>query len=246
MSRLKKGVWLWRDIPSEYCSPNSERSEIGYRHVLVDWLNRALSRTAADREAAERIGALIKGMNNSNAWWSKTKKAWIPRIRSTRPDGITEALKSFRQHAPWYRFRIDLLPGGDGFKWQLLVNCEEAPSGNGNNLYARWEDGVRNPELEAVEAVIHVALDGQLGTISRCEVASCRKWFLSKDDLRVRCCRDHDVDDLRKRTPERKAQVNAAAKRARERERDGDEKYWKRRKSEDHLDRPSSHRAEKP
>jgi hypothetical protein len=243
MARLKKGYLVFRDIPPEHSSPKSERRKVGYRHVLVDWMNRALLGTAADREAAERLGALIKGMNDCNtSRWSDSKKAWIPKRRNNNPDGFTVGLKSLSQQAPWYKFTIDLSPWLDGIKWFLVINCEEAPSGDGHDLRARWEDGVRNPELEAVEAVVHIALDGHLGTIRRCEVGSCRKWFLTKDDTRVRCCPDHDVDDLRKGTLERKKQVNAAAKKARDRDKAEDEQHWNRQKVKDKLDRTHPHR----
>ena len=119
----------------------------------------------------------------------------------------------------------------------------EAPSGKGREL-PLWGDGHRNPELEAVEAVIHIALDGQLGTIKRCY--ECAQWFLTKNDFRVCWCPEHDVDELRKGTAKRIEQVKAAAKRARDRERDEEEKYWQEeRKRQDERHRPSAHRAEK-
>jgi hypothetical protein len=64
--------------------------------------------------------------------------------------------------------------------------------------------------------------------MKRCEVRSCGKWLLTKDDPRVLCCTDHDFDDLRKGTPKRKQQVNAAAKRARKRAKIEEAEYFKR------------------
>ena len=242
MARLKKGIWVFNDASGEYDSPGVDGRTINYREVLLDWLNRALSGTPADRDAAGRIGALINKMNHNTAEYLETVNSW--QSEGGLELGVFPVCKTFRAIAASYELELDLCPRHGSKKWHLAFRCVNAPSGEelepSSGIHESWPNVPKhfNPECEAVDAVVFIALEGRLGTIRRCEVGSCRKWFLSKDDLRVRCCRDHDVDDLRKRTPERKAQVNAAAKRARERERDGDEKYWKRRKSEDHLDRP--------
>jgi hypothetical protein len=84
-----------------------------------------------------------------------------------------------------------------------------------------------NPECQAVNAVVFIALEGRLGTMRRCEIECCERWFLTKDDPRVRCCPDCDVDDLRTGTAKRKKQLSVAAKRARDRAKAADEEYWK-------------------
>jgi hypothetical protein len=197
---------------------------VGYRHGLVLWLNRALSKTLADREAADRVGTLINGLNISNAKWLDSDNVWIRKSRKAT------GFKSLKELARYYKFEIDLHPSGDGARWGLDLNCVDAPSGDGSELRARFDDliaqdGICNPEMLAVEAVIHSALEGRLGTIRRCEVGSCGKWFLTKkDDARRRCCPEHDVDDLRSGTPERKEQNRKAAKSARKSAKDEDER----------------------
>lgn len=219
MGRLQTGVLLFRDVPYERhakkFAPGPEGipsdwvgKNIGYRHGLVLWLNRALSRTSADRKAAGRVGELIKGLNNGGAY------------------------KSFRELARCYRFEVDLFAAGA--KWELSVICAAAPSGNGHKLKARFDDlwaqdGICNPELLAVEAVIHTAVEGYLGTIKQCDVNSCERWFLATYDARRRFCSDHDSDDARSGTERRKKQLADAQKRARENAKTEEEKYWKER-----------------
>jgi len=79
MARLKKGVLVLG---------HSRERNTRYRYLLVAWLNRALSGTAADREAAGRIGALIKSMNGSSF---DAQRAGISAWSSKTPDSITEA-----------------------------------------------------------------------------------------------------------------------------------------------------------
>jgi len=101
---------------------------------------------------------------------------------------------------------------------------------------------LKGGELLAVEAVIHSALEGRLGTIKQCQVGSCNKWFISRDDSRRRCCPDHNADDLRKGTPKRRKQIVAAAKGARERAKSADEKH-KARSAKAGRSIPGRHRA---
>ncbi len=224
MGRLKKGVLVFRRIPPE----GSEGQEIGYRHLLVDWLNRARLGTAADREAAERVGAFVNSLNDSNKYkWSGQR--WLPKSRKANPDDTPRDWKSLKEHAPYYKFTIDLAPWLDGVKWELVVKClvpsdgdqEQMLVGPGEapELRVRWEgeeeDVACNPERLSAEAVIQIALDGRLGTIKRCEVPNCCQWFLTKDDPRARYCPQHDADDFRKDTPKRREQLIAAAKKAR-------------------------------
>jgi len=208
-------------------------------------LNRARALTSADREAAERVGTLITGLNGSNSRWSEFKKAWIP--RSANADTKFPDFKSLKESTPYYGFEVDLFPYGDGVKWRLIVNCSSAPSGEGKGLCARFDDlenqdSICSPELLAVEAVIHSALEGRLGTIKQCQVGSCNKWFISRDDSRRRCCPDHNADDLRKGTPKRRKQIVAAAKGARERAKSADEKH-KARSAKAGRSIPGRHRA---
>lgn len=232
MGRLNRGVLLFRNLPYEWhakkFAPGLEGipsdwvgKSIGYRHGLVLWVNRALSRTSSDRKAAGRVGELIKGLNNGGAY------------------------KSLRELARYYRFEVDLFPMGA--KWQLNVICAAAPSGNGHKLKARFndlwaQDGICNPELLAVEAVIHTALEGYLGTIKQCDVNSCGRWFLTTNDPRRRFCPDHDSDDARSGTERRKKQLAAAQKRARKNVKTEEEKYWTQQHGDKSI-RPGRRRA---
>jgi len=240
MGRLRRHFQLFRDVPPVWHGKKigdgieglpSEwvGQKVGYRHGIVLWLNRALSRTPADRKAAERVGALINTLNYDTATRLASDNV-IPDAVNANPGKTSPLYKSLKEIAPHYKFGIDLYPW-DGAKWELSFNCVKVPSGNGDKLRARFDDliaqdGICNPESLAVEAVIHTALEGLLGTIRRCKVAGCGKWFLTKDDPRVRCCSDHNVDDLRKGTVERKKQVSEAAKRARKRAKTEDEEHW--------------------
>jgi hypothetical protein len=229
---------MFRDIPHEYddWSPKSDDGNaIGYRHVLVDWLNLASSGSVRAREMAERVGAFIRDLNDSRARFSEREKRWIPR----KPGAIFDGFKSLKEHAPYYKFETNLYPAPDGVKWELVINCVETPSGpRGGN--GAWEGG--SAERDAVDAIIHIAIDGQLGTIRRC--AACDRWFLTKDDPRIYLCPDHDVEDFRRGSAERILQARTAAQAARDRERNEDRKYWERRLSKASF-RPGPHRAEK-
>jgi hypothetical protein len=240
MGRLKRNVLIFRHIPPEWrgqkfahklegIPPEWSGQRVGYRHGLVLWLNRTLSRKRADREAGGRVGHLIKCLNESSCRWSTVHKQWIR--KSANADDTIPLIRSLKEIAPCYKFGINLFPSGDGRKWELHVSCVMAPSGDllGSGLETlfndlNWVDALGNPELLAVEAVIHTALDGLLGTIKQCEVHECSKWFLARNDDRTRCCPDHGADDLRKGTPKRRKQLAAAAKRVREREKTRDEK----------------------
>jgi hypothetical protein len=240
MGRLKKGISIFRDVPHELdpdprARKNPDGSPIGYRHIVVDWLNRALSGTTADRDAAERIGALVQRMNQSAA---RSVDFDRNRISLFGVDGASEHAPNPRielldEIAASYSYRLEpnLIPPmmGDGNKWQLLIHCTGTPSGElgSQKLGTRieGEDACCNPECLVVEMIIMIAIDGQLGTIRRCEV--CSRWFLTKADPRVRCCPDHDVDNLRKGTPVRNKQLAAAAKTRRKNEKEDDQKSWK-------------------
>jgi hypothetical protein len=227
MARLKKGVLLNRLAAPEHPSRKSEINEVGYRHCLVDWLNRAFSGTAADREAAERVGALIKDFNdiNHSVRWVPSMGDWIPKKRGRNTNGVWKTLK---ERAPWYKFQFDIHPSPYGAKWELVILGVEAPSGQGDSLHAKWEDEQFvftdwNPELMAAEAVIHLALDGQLGTIRQCEIPRCSQWFLTKNDSRVRRCQECGVQDRRKDTPRRQKQLARAQSEFRRQEKLADE-----------------------
>ncbi len=247
MGRIKKGVLVLR----EYKMKPASKEKFGYRHDLVDWLNRARRGSSYDRDAAKRVGTLISRMNEaalrlSNSWrkymrWrvSGTEEAcW----GSPVPDSARIHFTSLRRVSIDYKPDVDLYPSWNNDKWQLGFYCD-VPSGEGNQIQTRWGgESDDNPESQALEAIIFIALDGQLGTIRQCQVGSCGRWFLTKDDARVRCCPDHNVDDLRKGTQERRKQVTAAAKRARERVRAEDKEYWARRRRDKLV--KSRHRAE--
>ncbi len=165
------------------------------------------------------------------------------------PDAPHHGIEGFLKIASSYELEFDMYPQGK--KWLLICRCMKAPSGQvyreggaAPELGVRWsgQDSMCNPEGMAVDAVVLTALDGLLGTIRQCNV--CDEWFLTKNDPRVHYCPDHDVDDLRKGTPERQKQVNAAAKRARERAKAADEEHWEQRRLRKSV-RPRPHRAVK-
>jgi hypothetical protein len=246
MARLRKGIWVFNDASGEYDSPGVDGRTINYRELLVEWLNRAFSGTPTDRKAAERIGKLINNMNDSAVEYLETVTEW--QSEGGLELGVVPVCKTFLAIASSYELELDLCPRHGSKKWQLAFSCVNAPSGDAfapdSGIDESWPDMPKhfNPECQAVNAVVFIALEGWLGTISRCEVGSCHKWFLTKDDPRVRCCPDHDVDDLRKGTPERKKQVNAAAKRARQQAKTEEEEYWARRRG-DKLVKPGRRRA---
>ena len=256
MGRLRKGVWVFNDASGEYDSPGIDGRTIAYRDVLVDWLNRAFASSPADRDAALRVGALIDNMNENNAEYSKAVDSW-------KAEGKPEAVpfcKTFREIASVhdYELELDLCPRHGSKKWHIAFHCVTAPSGD---AYERWQFSNEkgpdpqpltekwpevpkrfNPECQAVNAVVFVALEGRLGTIKRCQVKECRRWFLTKDDPRVLCCSDHDVDDLRSGTPDRKKQNSEAAKRARERAKAEEENHWEQRRGKQSK-KPGRHRS---
>jgi len=210
----------------EFRDPMEKRGWIGTRRILVDWLNRAFLATPADRDAAERVGTVIKRMNESTA----NLLAHVQWIGRGCVDSPAPTYESFDQIASSYKFNVDLYPPHEARKWELRCTCANAPSGEvylpatksgllrvAPQLSERWPGraAVYNPEGLALEAVVFTALYGRLGTIKRCEVATCRKWFLSKDDRRVRCCPKCDVDVLRRGTPKRRKQLADAAKKFR-------------------------------
>jgi hypothetical protein len=251
MGRLKKGVLLLRGS-AEGKSTSGE--QFGDRRDLVDWLNRAQTGPTRDREAAERVGALIGAMNDAGLKFFRSWKQHTEwRLSGSKaanwgwpaPESARIHISSLRGLSPDYEPEFDLLPSFDGKKWKLVFHCD-VPSGDGVQIRARWNgESDENPESQAIEAIVYVALDGQLGTIKRCEVANCRQWFLTKDDPRVRTCPKCTVDDLRRGTPARRRQISEAQKKAREREKRANEKYWKKLKEKDGLETPGPHRAKR-
>lgn len=256
MGRLRKGMWVFNDAGGEYDTPWVEGKVINYREVLVEWLNRAFASSPADRDAAERVGTLIESMNESTAEYFEAVDLWITR---RRPE-VLPFCKTFQEIASVHDFEIelDLCPRGGSTKWHIAFHCVTAPSGDAYErwqflnekgegpqpLHEKWPEVPKrfNPECQAVNAVVFVALEGRLGTMKRCQVGSCGKWFLTKDDPRVRCCADHDADDLRKSTAPRKKQLAAAQKRARENAKAEEEKHWKRRNGDKSI-KPGRHRV---
>lgn len=258
MGRLKKGIWVFNDASGEYASPGVDGRTIRYRDVLVDWLNRALSGPPADRDAAERIGALMKNMNQNTNEYLKAVDSWNaeggPKL------GFVPFCKTFEEIASdyGYELELDLCPRYGSKKWHLAFHCVTAPSGDAYErwqvlnekgpdpqpLHEKWPDVPKrfNPECQAVNAVVSIALEGRLGTMRRCEIESCARWFLTKDDPRVRCCPDCDVDDLRKGTVKRKKQLSAAAKRARDRAKAEEQRHWRRGRADEFV-KPGRRRA---
>jgi hypothetical protein len=255
MGRLRKGIWVFNDASGEYESPGIEGRTIKHREVLVDWLNRALANSPADREAAERVGGLMRHMNTSTAEYLEAVEAWNAK---GKPEAIPFC-KTFREIASAhdYELELDLCPRPASKKWHMAFHCVTAPSGD---AYRRWqflnEKGLEprplnekwpempkrfNPECQAVNAVVFVALEGRLGTIKRCEVKECWRWFLTKDDCRVRYCPHHDSDDLRRGTLPRKKQLAAAQKRARENAKHKEEKFWTEQQADEFI-RPGRRR----
>ena len=226
-------MWVFNDASGEYDSPGVDGRVIDYRGVLVGWLNRALASSPADRDAAGRVGTLIESMNESTA-------EYLERVDSWNAEGRPEAVppcKTFLQIAAYdYGLEFDLCPRPGFKKWHIAFHCVTAPSGemvfikkwsDPRPLNEEWPEVPRrfNPECQAVNAVLFIALDGRLGTMKRCQVKTCRRWFLTKDDRRVRYCEHHDSDDLRKGTPPRRKQLATAQKRAREKTKI-EEKPW--------------------
>jgi len=230
MGRLRKGIWVFNDASGEYDSPGIDGRTIKYREVLVDWLNRALASSPADQGAAERVGSLVESMNDCTAKYLQAVDSWNA---AGKPEAVP-VCKTFREIASAhdYELELDISPRHGSTKWHIAFHCVAAPSGD---AYQRWEFSKEkgldpqplnekwpelpkrfNPECQAVNAAIFIALQGRLGTIKRCQVKECRRWFLTKDDYRVRYCPLHDSDDLRKGTLPRKKQLAAAQKRVRE------------------------------
>jgi hypothetical protein len=259
MARLKKGIWVFHDASGEYDSPAIEGRTTKYREVLVDWLNRAFASTSADRDAAKRVASLMKEMNDTTAEYLKDVESW--QSGGERQLGAVPFCKTFQEiaSANEYELELDLCPRHGSRKWHLAFHCVTAPSGDAYERYQlsnvkqdpqplseEWRDVPRrfNAECQAVNAVVFIALEGRLGTIKQCQVKECRRWFLTKDDGRVRCCPDHDSDDLRRGTEPRKKLMAAAQKRARDRERIIDKKHLKDRLREGYV-MPGSRRAKK-
>jgi len=240
MGRLRKGIWVFNDESGEYDSPGIDGRTTKYREVLVDWLNRAFASSPADRDAAERIGVLVVNMNENTAEYLKAVDSWE---EERKPKAIPFC-KGLREIASEfaYEFEVDIAPRHGSNKWHIAFHCVTAPSGdayerwqflneNGQGpqaLSEKWPGAPRrfNPECQAMNAVAFVALEGRLGTVKRCQIKECRRWFLTKDDCRVRYCRQHDSDDLRKGTPPRKKQLAAAQKKVREKAKTEGEKPW--------------------
>ena len=246
MSRLRKGIWVFNDSSGEYDSPGIDGRVTEYRDVLVDWMNRASASSPADQEAAKRVGALVENMNENTAVYLKALGCWTA---EGKPKAIPFC-KTFREIASAfdYELELDLAPRHGSTKWHLAFNCVTAPSGD---AYGRWQflntNGQEpkplsekwlevpkrfNPECQAVNAVVFIALEGRLGTMKRCVVEECRKWFLTKDDCRIRYCPHHDSDDFRTGTPRRQKQLARAQKRARERDKSTLQDWWKKREGE--------------
>jgi hypothetical protein len=233
MGRVKKGVLMLR----EYLNGKSMifGEDFGDRYDLIDWLNRASKGPSRDRKAADRVGTVIRGMNEAAVKFSRSWNQYMDwRLSGTEeaswgspaPKSLRIYLNSMRGISPRYKLEFDLSPSFDGDKWKITFHCS-APSGKGTEIKARWDgESDENPESQAIETVVVIALDGRLGTIRQCEVGACGKWFLTKADSRIRCCPEHNVDDLRSGTEERKKQNKEAAKRARDRQRDEDERQW--------------------
>jgi len=227
MARLKRGIFVMRAMAHENdttnCDKNPDGSPRGYRHELVDMLNRMRAGSAMEMETAERIGTLVSRLNESAFKCVEFDRWCVPFGDDGPPQDTPDPrIEEWRDITASYRLELELLPpsAADNNKWLLMINCSSADQphvrseGDGEYFY---------PEMLMVEMVVMIALDGQLGTIQRCEV--CSSWFLSKSDSRVRCCQDHDVDDLRTGTPERRKQLAAAAKKQREKGKAEDERH---------------------
>jgi hypothetical protein len=235
---VRKGIWVFNDASGEYDSPGIDGRVTEYREVLADWLNRALACGSADRDAAERVGTLIEAMNESTAEYLEAVNSWN---RDGRPEAVP-LCKTFREiaSAHHYELELDLCPRHGSKKWHMAFHCVTAPSGHAferwqqlnkkwpapQSLIENWPEVPKrfNPECQAVNAVVFIALEGRLGTMKRCQVKECQRWYLTKDDCRARYCPHHDSDDLRKGTSPRKKQLAAAQKRVRERAKAIDER----------------------
>ncbi len=176
-----------------------------------------------------------------------------------RPEAVPFC-KTFQEIASVhdYEIELDLCPRGGSTKWHIAFHCVTAPSGDAYErrqflnkkgqtpqpLSEKWPEVPKrfNPECQAVNAVVFIALEGRLGTMKRCHVGSCRKWFLTKDDPRVRCCADHDADDLRKGTAPRKKQLAAAQKQVRKKAKTEEENHWEQRRGKQSK-KPGRHRS---
>ncbi len=199
---------------------------------LASWLNEAQVGPPAGREATSRIRNLILRMHNLTACYQNVIAAGC-----AKDFFAVGHMGTLRVIEPFYTFNFDLFPPLDFGKWRLqFIISFSKKSGDGKPL-----DGAmiqeQNIELGAVAAVVDLALNGRLETIRQCEVPECGTWFTARNDPRLRCCPAHDVDDLRRGTPKRKAQVRQAAKNAYERVKRGEEKSWTR------VGKPARHKA---
>ena len=187
--------------------------------------NRVLLDSASRKSST--VGKLLSDMNQSQVQHSGNRKKYLEwRLSGTEegswgwpvPESLRWSIRSMQAIAPDYKLSFDLYPSPAGeTKWHLALNVDA--SGDGSQIQQRWSgESDQNPESQAVFAVVLLALRGILGSVKQCEVPDCGYWFLTKADPRVRCCPVHDVDDLRKGTKDRREQLRAAARRARERE----------------------------
>ena len=216
---------------------------------LVDWLNSTLSSSPVDREAAERVGSMIRRLNRNAARLRMPKdidhrsldmRRWFWAV------GISEkrCVPLLQTCAPFYNFNFDLYPPWGGRdNWRLIIKISFSRPEDSNRPRDDMDKGQRM-ELEAVDTVVDLALSGLLGRLKDCKVRDCGKWFVTKNDPRVQHCKAHTYDDLRQGTPKRKKQLNEAAKNARKHAKTVDVAYWENaRKGQ--LKKPSSRRAQR-
>jgi hypothetical protein len=240
MGRLRKGIWVFNEPIGEHNGPPIEGPPPNYQGALLDWLNRALAGSPGDRRAAERVGALMKSMNETTAEYLEAVDEWI---EARKPD-VFRQCKTFEEIASAfdYELELDVCPRPGFKKWHLAFGCVSTPSGDAYGrwvcldkaglepepLLQKWPEVPRhfNPECQAVNAVIFLALEGRLGTIKQCQIGDCGTWFAADDDDRRRFCPEHNSDDARRGTKHRQKQLAAAQKRARENAKHEEEKFW--------------------
>jgi hypothetical protein len=224
------------DLDSLWENRGSDRDPgwFGSPAALVTWLNKAASGPPLARRIAGRVTVLLEQM----LFWEDERKnghLWDYPLAKFQPS----------QHM----FEVELLPPNtiDDSRWRLLLSCSplELEPYDSREVRISWPgDGPHglDPELTSLTIILRLALAGKLGRIRRCE--TCRRWFLTKNDVRVRTCTRRCTEERRKSSPERKAQLKQGKKRERDRLKNEDEQFEQEQNKRGFV-RPKSHRAER-
>lgn len=218
MGRIKKTLLI--DMPLQQIGHvYGGRPPFEDNKGLVKWLNEAQVGSGPDQEASRRVRTVILRMHGLAATYKDVSATeWGRDLFAVAQMGTLRIIE------PGYTFNFDLYPPLDFGKWRLqFIISFSKQSGEDNRM-----DGAlmqqKSRELAALAVVVDLALKGRLETVRQCD--ACGRWFIAKNDPRRRCCPSHTADDLRRGTPERKAQLRRSAKDSRERARKEDEQWW--------------------